>query len=48
MTTSIKHIFAVTFVAAITLLAAARPHTQKEVVSHRICYTDVAGNRICE
>ncbi|MFZ0480077.1 MAG: hypothetical protein WAL71_13095 [Terriglobales bacterium] len=48
MTTSIKHILAVTLVAALALLAGARPRSPKEIVTHRICYTDDAGNRTCE
>jgi hypothetical protein len=53
MMTPTKRALAAAVVAAVALLAAVRPHNPsthqlKEVVTHRICYTDIDGNKTCE
>jgi hypothetical protein len=49
MTTPFQRILAVTLVAtAALLLAGVQQQSPREVVTHRICYTDVQGNRTCE
>ncbi len=49
MMTPFQRILAVTLVAAAALLLAAlRQPSPREVVTHRICYTDIQGNTTCE
>jgi len=48
MLISTKLKLAAALVAAVALLVGLRQPSPREVVTHKICYTDVSGNRTCE